>query len=192
MVQVGIYTPYCCRVLRERGENDGLRRDPSEGSATGHWRGSDYKWLGWETTSLVFTAWSSPVLLPWWQHSSNGRESRLFGVEAIIPDSCIFDSYIKSQNMQGVPKLLSLSTPQIKQSKTTAKRKKDLWHASAIQTVPGTHEPMTHPHPPVTPFCTMLRFPRSSREKNRWRWKKGKNVFVMSLVAQISRSTFPK
>ena len=81
--------------------NDGMRYDLRR---LGHWELEGLGlWQGFGLGVLTspFTVLSSLGAPSVMATSANGRESRLFGVEAIIPDLCIFDSYIKARIRQG-------------------------------------------------------------------------------------------
>ena len=81
--------------------NDGLRRDLQRLRQFGLeglrlWQGFG---LGGLTSSFtVLSSLGSPFVK---ETSENGRESRLFRVDAVIPDLCNFDSHIKVRKRQG-------------------------------------------------------------------------------------------
>ena len=81
--------------------NDGLRRDLQRLRQFGLeglrlWQGFG---LGGLTSSFtVLSSLGSPFVK---ETSENGRESRLFRMEAVIPDFCIFDGDIKARKSQG-------------------------------------------------------------------------------------------
>ena len=81
--------------------NDGLRHDLRR---LGHWALEGLRlWQGFGLggfTSLftVRSSLGSPSMMA---TSANGRESRLFRVEAVIPDLRIFDGDIKARKRQG-------------------------------------------------------------------------------------------
>ena len=136
----------------ERGENDGLRRDHQR---LGHWALEGLRLcqvVGLGRLTSLFTArssWGSPSMLA---TSANGRESRLFGVEAVIPDICIFDSYIKARIRQGCSPSCWACLHHKSKDKTTTKRKKKNTH---IQAQPFTDCPrnLCKPMDPSYIFC---------------------------------------
>ena len=81
--------------------NDGLRCDLQR---LGHWALEGLRlWQGFGLGGLtsLFTVWSSLGSPSMTATSANGREPRLFEVEAIIPDLHIFDGDIKARKRQG-------------------------------------------------------------------------------------------
>ena len=55
--------------------------------------------------------------------SENGRESRLFGVEAVIPNHCIFVGDIKARKRQGyAPGVETVYSTKLKKNKNTHKK----------------------------------------------------------------------
>ena len=81
--------------------NDGLGHDLRR---LGHWVLERLRlWQGFVLGGLtsLFTILSSLGSPSVKETSENGRESRLFGVEAVIPDLRIFDGDIKARKRQG-------------------------------------------------------------------------------------------
>ena len=81
--------------------NDGLRCDLQR---LGHWALEGLRlWQGFGLGGLTspFTVWPSLGSPSLTATSANGREPRLFEVEAIIPDLHIFDGDIKARKRQG-------------------------------------------------------------------------------------------
>ena len=119
----------------------------------------------------VLSSMGSPSMMA---TSANGRESRLFRVEAVIPDLRNFDSYIKAKKKAGVcPRLLSLSTP-LNENKT----KHSINKPSHSQSVSGIcANPRTHPTSSVMdhPLLHISRFPRSCRGEKWMVVVEGKN-----------------
>ena len=144
-------------------------------------------WGGGLTSPFtVLSSMGSPSMMA---TSENGRESRLFGVEAVIPDLRIFDGDIKARKRQG--------------------------YAPSVEAVCYTHththtQPYTSPaihglsydpvqtHGPILRlllwtilFCVTADSQDHVGNKNRWLWLKGRTGLGMSLVAQGLRVHLP-
>ena len=82
--------------------NDGLRRNLRR---LGHWAlDGPMVWQGFGLGGLtsLLTAWSSWGSPSMMARSANERESRILGMEAVIPDLHNFDGDVKARN-KGVP-----------------------------------------------------------------------------------------
>ena len=177
--------------------NDGLRRDLQRLRQFGLeglrlWQGFG---LGGLTSSFtVLSSLGSPFVK---ETSENGRESRLFRVEAVIPDFCIFDGDIKARKRQGY-------APGVETVYYTHTHTHTHTHTQTHTqpyTSPATHglsyEPLqTHGSILCLLLWTILfRVTADSQDhvgnKNRWLWLKGRTGLGMSLVARGLRSYCP-
>ena len=141
-------------------------------------------------TSLftVLSSLGSPSMMA---TSANGRESRLFRVEAVIPDLRIFDGDIKARKRQGY-------TPGVETvyyTHTQSHTHKQPYTSPAIHGL--SHEPV-QTHGPILRlllwtilFCVTADSQDHVGNKNRWLWLKGRTGLRMYLVAQGLRPPRP-
>ena len=121
--------------------------------------------------------------------SANGRESRLFRVEAVISDLRIFDGDIKARKRQGYTP--GVETVYYTHTHThTQPYTSPAIHGLSHEPV-QTHGPILHLLLWTTLFCVTADSQDHVGNKNRWLWLKGRTGLRMSLVAQVLRPLRP-
>ena len=100
-VQVSVYHVFCCRVLRGERWEWWTETWSSKAGPLGIGGAQTTQGFGLGGLTSPFTVLSSMGSPSMMATSVNGRESRLFRVDAVISDLHNFDSYIKARKRQG-------------------------------------------------------------------------------------------